>query len=201
MNDFSVYGSSFDACLDNLYKVLQCCKETNLVLNWEKCHFMVTKGVVLGHIVSENGIEVDKAKIEVIERLPPPTSVKGIRSFLGHAGFYHRFIKDFSKIAKPLTNLLAKDVPFEFTNECLDDFHRLKGALITTPILQPPDWSLPFKIMCDASDYAIGAVLGQRKEKQAYAIYYISHTLDEAQVNYATTEKELLAVVYAMDKF
>ena len=100
-----------------------------------------------------------------------------------------------------MTNLLAKDVPFEFNNECLDAFHRLKGALITTLVLQPPDWSLPFEIMCDASDYAFGAVLGQRKEKQAYTIYYISHTLDEAQVNYATTEKELLAVVYAMDKF
>ena len=127
---------------------------------------MVTKGVVLGHIVSENGIEVDKAKIEVIERLPPPTSVKGIRSFLGHAGFYHRFIKDFSKITKPLTNLFAKDVPFEFANECLDAFHRLKGALITTPVLQPPDWSLPFKIMCDASDYSVGAVLGQKKRSK-----------------------------------
>ena len=131
MDDFSVYGSSFDACLDNLSKVLQRCKETNLVLNWEKCHFMVTKGVVLGHIVSENGIEVDKAKIEVIEKLPPPTTVKGIRSFLGHAGFYRRFIKDFSKIAKPLTNLLAKDTPFEFNDACIDAFHRLKEALIS----------------------------------------------------------------------
>ena len=139
MDDFSVYGSSFDACLDNLSKVLQRCKETNLVLNWEKCHFMVTKGVVLGHIVSENGIEVDKAKIEVIEKLPPPTTVKGIRSFLGHAGFYRRFIKDFSKIAKPLTNLLAKDTPFEFNDACIDAFHRLKEALITAPVLQPPD--------------------------------------------------------------
>ena len=160
MDDFSLYGSSFDACLDNLFKVLQHCEETNLVLNWEKCHFMVTKGVVLEHIMSENGIEVDKAKIEVIERLPPPTSVKGIRNFLGHARFYRRFIKDFSKIAKPLTNLHAKGVPFEFNNGCLDAFHRLKGALITTPVLQPPDWSLPFKIMCDASDYAFGALLG-----------------------------------------
>ena len=160
MDDFSVYGSTFDACLDNLSKVLQHCEETNLVLNWEKCHFMVTKGVVLGHIVSENGIEVDKAKIEVIERLPPPTSVKGIRSFLGHAGFYRRFIKDFSKIAKPLTNLLSKEFPFQFNDDCLNAFLRLKEALITAPILQPPDWSLPFEVMCDASDYAVGAMLG-----------------------------------------
>ena len=139
MDDFSVYGSSFDACLDNLSKVLQRCKETNLVLNWKKCHFMVTKGVVVGHIVSENGIEVHKAKIEIIEKLPPPTSVKGIRSFLGHAGFYRCFIKDFSKIAKPLTNLFAKDVNFEFSDECFNAFHRLKEALISAPVLQPPD--------------------------------------------------------------
>ena len=141
---------------------------------------MVTKGVVLGHIVSENGIKVDKSKIEVIEKLPPPTSVKGIRSFLGHAGFYQRFIKDFSKIAKPLTNLVAKDAPFEFNDACFDAFHRLKEALITAPVLQPLNWNLPFEIMCDASDYDVGAVLGQRKDKQTYAIYYISHTFDEA---------------------
>ena len=162
---------------------------------------MVTKGVVLEHIISENGIEVDKAKVAVIEKLPPSTSIKGIRSFLGHAGFYRRFINDFSKIAKPLTNLLAKDVPFEFTDDCLHAFHRLKEALVSAPFLQPPDWSLPFEIMCDASDYIVEAVLGKQRDKQAYAIYYIIHTLDKAQLNYATTEKELLAVVHAMDKF
>ena len=201
MDDFSVYGSSFDDCLNNLSKVLQRCEEVNLVLHWEKCHFMVTKGVVLGHLVSDKGIKVDKAKIEVIEKLPPPISMKGIHSFLGHAGFYRRFIKDFSKIAKPLTNPLSKDVQFIFDKDCLDAFCRLKEALISAPILQPPDWSFPFEIMCDASDYAVGAVLGQRRDKQAYAIYYASHTLDEAQLNYATTEKELLAMVFAIDKF
>ena len=160
MDDFSVYGSSFDAFLNNLSRVLQRCEEVNLVLNWEKCHFMVTRGVVLGHLISDRGIEVDKAKVEVIEKLPPPTNVKGIRSFLGHACFYRRFIKDFSKIAKPLTNLLAKDALFIFDNDCLEAFCRLKEALISAPILQPPDWTLPFEVMCDASDYAVGAVLG-----------------------------------------
>ena len=114
MDDFSVYGKTFDHCLENLDRVLQWCQEKDLVLNWEKCHFMVREGIVVGHLVSERGIEVDKAKIDVIECLPPPVNIKGIRSFLGHAGFYRRFIKDFSKIARPLTNLLAKDAPFEF---------------------------------------------------------------------------------------
>ena len=201
MDDFSVYGTSFDACLSNLSRVLQRCEEVNLVLNWEKCHFMVNEGIVLGHLVSNRGIEVDRAKIEIIEKMPPPTSVKGIRSFLGHAGFYRRFIKDFSKISKPLTNLLLKDASFEFSKECLDAFCRLKEALISAPIMQPPDWDLPFELMCDASDYAVGAVLGQRKDKKLHAIYYASRTLDEAQVNYATTEKELLAIVFAFEKF
>jgi len=162
---------------------------------------MVREGIVLGHLVSERGIEVDKAKIEVIEKLPPPVNVKGIRSFLGHAGFYRRFIKDFSQIARPLTDLLAKDAPFKFTDECLKAFQILKSALISAPINQPPDWSLPFEIMCDASDFAVGAVLGQTKDKKHHAIAYASKTLTGAQLNYATMEKELLAVVFAIDKF
>jgi hypothetical protein len=162
---------------------------------------MVREGIVLGHRVSERGIEVYRAKIEVIEQLPPPANVKGISCFLGHAGFYRRFINFFSEIACPLTKLLGKDVPFVFDEECLIAFHTLKKALISALIIQPPDWSLPFEIMCDASDYAIGAVLGQTKDKKHHVIAYASKTLNGAQLNYATTEKELLAVVFAIDKF
>jgi hypothetical protein len=201
MDDFSVCGQSFEDCLSNLEKVLERCVKVNLVLNWEKCHFMVQQGIVLGHIVSNKEIEVDKAKIQVIENLPPPKTVREVRSFLGHAGFYRRFIKEFSKITKPLTGLLMKDAEFTFDDDCLKAFEQLKLALITAPIIKPPDWSLPFEIMCDASDNAIGAVLGQRKDKKLHAIYYASRTLDPAQMNYATTEKELLAVVFAIDKF
>ncbi|KAL4352240.1 hypothetical protein GQ457_06G012470 [Hibiscus cannabinus] len=111
MDDFSTFGEDFDNCLSNLEKVLKRCKETNLVLNWEKCHFMVDEGIVLGHKISSKVMEVDKAKIEVISKLPPPTTVKGIRSFLGHAGFYRRFIEDFSKITKPLCSLLEQGIP------------------------------------------------------------------------------------------
>ena len=201
MDDFTVHGDSFDSCLDNLDKVLARCIEKNLVLNYEKCHFMVSHGVVLGHIVSAEGIKVDKAKIDIISSLPYPTTVRDIKSFLGHAGFYRRFIKDFSKIALPLSNLLQKDAVFEFTDACKTAFNELKTALTSAPIIQAPDWTLPFEIMSDASDHAVGAVLGQRKDKRPHAIYYASRTLDTAQRNYTTTEKELLAVVFALEKF
>ncbi|XP_075499282.1 uncharacterized protein LOC142537670 [Primulina tabacum] len=147
-----------NSLMQNLKVVLMRCEETNLVLNWEKCHFMVQEGIVLGHKISEHGIEVDKAKVEVIKNLPPPTSIKGA-------------------------------------------YEDLKEPLVTAPVLVAPDWDLPFEIMCDASDIAVGAVLGQRQNKVFHTIYYASKTLDEAQLNYATTEKELLAVVFALDKF
>ncbi|XP_055959792.1 uncharacterized protein LOC130014856 [Mercurialis annua] len=182
MDDFSVFGDSFEICLNNLERVLARCEETNLVLNWEKCHFMVEEGIVLGHKISKDGIEVDRAKTEIIEKLPPPTTVKGVRAFLGHAGFYRRFIKNFSSIARPLTNLLVKDIPYEFTNDCLDAFARLKEALISAPIISSPDWTLPFELMCDASDIALGCVLGQRREKKLHVIYYASRTLAEFDI-------------------
>ena len=201
MDDFSVLGNSFENCLENLRSALIRCEETNLVLNWEKCHFMVQEGIVLGHRISARGIEVDRAKIEAIEKLPPPSSVKGIRSFLGHAGFYRRFIKDFSQIAKLLSNLLVQGTPFEFDSQCLHSFSVLKDKLVSAPIIVAPDWSFPFELMCDASDFAIGVVLGQKREKIFQVIYYASRTLNDAQLNYATTEKELLAIVFAFDKF
>jgi hypothetical protein len=189
MDDFSVYVKTFDDCLENMDENLQRCVEKHLVLNWEKCDFMVREGIVLGHLISERGIEVDRAKIEVIKQLPPPVNVKGNRSFLGHAGFYRRFIRDFSYIARPLTNLLAKDLPFEFDDACLKSFETIKNSLISASIIQPPDWSLPFEIMCDASDYAVGVVLGQTMDKKHHNIAYASKTLTGSQLNDVTTEK------------
>ncbi|RVW86075.1 Retrovirus-related Pol polyprotein from transposon 17.6 [Vitis vinifera] len=161
MDDITIYGGTFEECLVNLEAVLNRCIEKDLVLNWEKCHFMVHQGIVLGHIISEKGIEVDKAKVELIVKLPSPTTVKGMSK----------------------------------------SFDQLKQFLTTAPIVRAPNWQLPFEVMCDASDFAIGAVLGQREDGKPYVIYYASKTLNEAQRNYTTTEKELLVVVFALDKF
>jgi len=126
--------------------------------------------------------------------------VKEVHSFLGHAGFYRRFIQDFSKIARPLCKLLVKEAPFIFDEHCKKAFGALKKILTSTPIMQPPSWGAPFE-MCDASNYVVGAILGQRIDKLPHVIYYASWTLNDAQLNYSTTEKELLAVVFAWDKF
>nr|GEV54007.1 reverse transcriptase domain-containing protein [Tanacetum cinerariifolium] len=201
MNNFSVFGNSFSSCLTNLDKMLNRCEETDLVLNWEKCHFMCKEGIVLGHKISKSGIEVDIAKVDVIAKLPHPITVKGIRSFLGHAGFYRHFIYDFSKIARPMTHLLEKETPFIFSKECIKAFNTLKKKLTEAPVLVVPDWNLPFELMYDTSDYAIGAVLGQRKSNHFQPIHYASKTMTEAQMHYTTTEKEMLAVVYAFEKF
>ena len=121
---------------------------------------MVNEGIVFGHKISERGIEDDKDKVDAIEKMMCPKDIKGKISFLSHAGFHRRFIKDFSKISRPLTNLLQKDVLFVFDDDCIEAFEILKKALIYAPIVQLPNWNLPFEIMCDASDYAVGAVLG-----------------------------------------
>ncbi|GJU34745.1 reverse transcriptase domain-containing protein [Tanacetum coccineum] len=170
MDDFSVFGNSFENCLSRVDKMLQRCEDTNLCLNWEKSHFMVKEGIVLGHKISKKGIEVDKAKVDVIAKLPHPTTVKG-------------------------------NTPFIFSDECIQAFETLKKKLTEAPILIALDWDLPFELMCDASDFAIGAVLGQRHEKHFRPIHYASKTMNEAESHYTTTEKEMLAVVYAFEKF
>ena len=201
MDDFTVYGSSFEQCLLNLGTILQRCQDKNLALNWEKCNFMVTERIVLGYMISAAGLEVDQEKVSIIRNLIPPATVKGIRSFLGHAGFYRRFIKDFSKIARPLCRLLEKDTKFNFDEPCKNSFEEIKSRLLEAPIMAKPDWNREFQIMCDVSDFAMGAVLGQKAEKVFKDIYYASKTFNEAQENYSTTEKEILTIVFACKKF
>nr|GEU77520.1 DNA-directed DNA polymerase [Tanacetum cinerariifolium] len=163
-----IHVSLWNVCLlSHAFWVIQCtghvpkvmlkrCEDTNLCLNWEKSHSMVKESIVLGHMISKNEIEVDKAKVDVIAKLPHPTIVKGIRSFFGLAGFYRRFIQDFSKIAWLMTRLLDKDTPFFFSKEYIEAFQTLKKKLTEEPILVTPDWDLPFELICDASDFSIG---------------------------------------------
>ncbi|GKB01882.1 reverse transcriptase domain-containing protein [Tanacetum coccineum] len=198
--------ATFQRCMlaifhDMIEESVKRCKDAHLVLNWEKCHFMVKEGYVLGHKVSDAGLEVDKAKIDVISKLPPPTNIKGVRIFLGHAGFYQRFIKDFSKIARPITKLLEKDIPFEFNDECQKAFKLLKEKLTCALVIVSPNWNLSFELMCDASDFEVEAVLGQKDGKNFHPIYFASKTLNPAQQKYTITEKELMAVVFAFEKF
>ncbi|XP_070013108.1 uncharacterized protein [Nicotiana sylvestris] len=159
----------------------------------EKYHFMVDEGIVLAHKILKHGIEVDRAKIEIISILPPPTSVKSVRSFLGHAGFYRNFIKDFSKIANPMCKLLEKDAKFLFDEKCLKAVEELKQKLTTAPIIVTPDWSLTFELMCDASGVAIGAMLGQRHNKKFRAYLLGSKVIvytDHAALRYLMAKKD-----------
>ena len=187
MDDITIYGNTFKQCLANFETVQHICIEKNLVLNWEKCQFMVNQRIILGHVISNKGIKVYKAKVELIVKLPPPTNVKAMRQFLGHEGFYMRFIKDFSKIEKPLYELLEKDTKFTWNEACQKSFVELKSHLTIAPIVRAPNWQLPFELMHDASDLAIGAVLGQREDAKTYVVYYASKTLNDAQRNYTTT--------------
>ena len=132
---FFIFGDSFDQCLHHLTLVMHRCIEKNLILNWEKCHFMVKQGIVLGHIISSKGIEVDKVKVDLIFNLPPPKTIREVRFFLGYAGFYRCFIKNFSKVPRPLCNLLVKDVPFIFDDSCLVAFEKLKQLLTSSLII------------------------------------------------------------------
>ncbi|KAL6336144.1 hypothetical protein AAG906_011026 [Vitis piasezkii] len=169
-----------------------------VLTTFQRC--MLKKGIVLGHVVSRKGIEVDKSNIELIVNLPPPTNVKEVKQFLGHVAFYRRFIKDFSKLARLMCSLLAKDAKFKWDENCQNCFEDLKRLLTSTPI-EETKLGLLFEVMCDASDQAMGAILRQRDEWKPYVIYYASKTLNEAQKNYKTIKKELLTIIFVLDKF
>ena len=178
MDDFSVFGLSFDACLEHLMQILDVCVDKRLVLSWEKSHFMVREGIVLGHLVSSKGLEVDKAKVKVIQDLALPKSIREFISFLGHVGFYRCFIQDFAKVSKPLTSILCKEKDFIIEEEGKHAFMQLKRSLVEASILQSPNWDLPFEIKCDASNFAVDAVLGQRIDKKPTIMCYASKTLN-----------------------
>jgi hypothetical protein len=191
----------FQEGLQNLEKVIKRCIQAQLSLSTEKFHMMMSEGIVLGHFISSQGIQVDPSKIQVIKDLPTPKTKTEVRSFLGHAGYYRRFINFFSKIASPLFVLLTKNAKFKWTYSCQEAFNTLKHQLSIVPILRGPDWTLPFHISSDASDTAIGVVLGQEENHLPYAIYFINKNMTPAELNYTVTKKEFLAVIYAINKF
>jgi hypothetical protein len=162
---------------------------------------MMSEGVVLGNFISSQGIQVNPSKIQVIKDLLIPKTQTDVRSFLGHVGYYRRFIKKNSKIASPLFVLLMKNDEFKWTNLCHEAFDTLKHQLSTTPILRRPDWTLPFHMSSDASDTAIGVVLGQEENHLPYVIYFISKNMSLVELNYTVIEKEFLAIIYAINKF
>eukprot|EP00253_Pinus_taeda_P032971 PITA_32971 len=173
----------------------------NLSLILEKSEFLMIEGTVLGHTLSQQGLQVDPNNIAIIQRVPPPQKVRDVRIFLGLPGYCRRFIKDFSKLASPLFGLLGKDVEFKWIDNCQEALDALKGKLVTAPILRGPSWALPFHIHTDASNKAIGVALGQVEEKLLYAIYFVSKNLSNVELNYIVTEKELLAIVHYLNKF
>ncbi|CAB0030022.1 unnamed protein product, partial [Trichogramma brassicae] len=170
----------------------------NLVLQTDKVHLLHKEAGFLGHIVSEKGVEPDPRKVEAISNWPRPTNVKQIRQYLGTTGYYRRFIKDYARIASPLSNLTKKNKPFEWTEECETSFLTLKQHLCKAPILQFPDMNQKFTLTTDASDYAIGAVLSQTVDGNDLPVSYLSRSLNKHEINYTTTEKECLAALYAM---
>jgi hypothetical protein len=201
MDDFMVYGYDFQQALDNLEKVLVRCKETNLSLSHEKSRMLLTKGIVRGHHISGTGIRVDPAKIHIISQIKIPSSQKEVRSFLGLAGYYRRFIQNFTNLVNCLFKLLTKDVEFHWNEQCQISFEILKTKLSRAPSLRVPKGSLHFHICIDASDTALGVVLGQREGQIPYVIYFVSKNLSPAEANYIVIEKEFLSVVHTINKF
>jgi hypothetical protein len=173
----------------------------NLQFQSPKYDFLRNEVKYLGHIVTDNSVQPGPEKINCVVNYPTPSNTKELKSFLGLIGYYRRFVKDFSKIAKPLTNFLKKDKPYTWTNVCQDAFEQFRNILVSKPLLQYPDFAQPFNITTDASNIAIGAILSQGAIGSNLPISYASRTLNKAETNYNTTEKKLLAIIWAVKQF
>lgn len=201
MDDIVIYACNLTDHRSKVAEVFNRLRQHKLKLQPEKCNFLRREIVYLGHVIGEDGILPDPAKIKAVQNFPTPKNIKEIKSFLGLAGYYHRFINNFSKISKPLTSLLRKDVTYKWDTFCDESFNILKKALITPPLLIYPDFSRQFIVTSDASAFAIGAVLSQGEIPNDRPICYASRTLSKAETGYSVIEKELLAIVYALSQF
>lgn len=199
--DMVIYSHDLKSHIKNISAVFQKLRFFNLKLQPDKCEFLRKEVNYLGHTITEDGLKPDPNKITSVKNFPVPKTCKDIKSFLGLISYYRRFINDFSKTATPLTSLLKKDTPFVWTNEQQLSFETLKDKLILAPVLIYPDFTKPFTLTCDASDYAISAILSQGPIGKDHPIAYSSRTLNKTEINYSTTEKELLAIVYGCKNF
>lgn len=201
LDDIIVKGETFEEMVNNLRAVLNRLREAGLTLKPSKCHFGMTEIGVLGHIVNRDGIAPDPNKVKAIKNFPPPKKLKDVQSFLGLANYYRKFIKDFSKIAKPLHSLTKKDVKFNWDENARKAFEHLKNTLISAPVLAHFDPNAPTEVRVDACGYGVGAILLQGEKPRVRPVAYASRTLSKAEQNYSITEKECLAAVWALNYF
>jgi len=201
LDDIIVYGRTFDEQLERLVEVFDRLRTANLKLKPSKCHLRMRQVEFLGHVVSEGQLAMQSGKVEDIQNWPVPQSVQNVREFMGLAGYYRRFIKDFSIIAGPLYNLMGKDAVFQWTPKCQDAFDELKGRLTSEPVLALPEDRGTYILDTDASNYGLGCVLSQKQSVGEKVIAYASRTLTLPERRYETTRKELLAIVEGLKHF
>lgn len=201
LDDIIIFSTSLQEHTNRLRKIFQRLRESNFKIQLDKSEFLKHNVNYLGHIITPNGIEPNPDKIRAVKDFPIPTTPKEIKSFLGLTGYYRKFIKDFAKISKPMTNCLKKDSKVIHTKEFVKAFNHLKNLLINSPVLQYPDFNKPFVLTTDASNFAVGAVLSQGNPPNDRPISYISRTLNTHECNYSTIEKELLSIVWSCKMF
>jgi hypothetical protein len=202
LDDINIYSKTFEEHLAKLQEVLKRLRAAGLKLGPDKCYFLKRQIEFLGHVISKEGISTDPAKVDKVQNFPRPKDLTKVRSFLGLASYYRKFIQDFSKIARPLNQLMQKDTPFKWKKEQQQSFEILKEKLTTLPILAHPDFEKPFYLLTDGSSEGLGAVLAQLNEKgQEQVIAYASKSLQGAQKSYSATEFKCLAVVWAVKQF
>jgi len=201
LDDIVIYARSLQEHERKFNQLAERLRKANLRLQPDKCEFLRREVTYLGHVIREDGVKPDPKKIEAVSKFPRPKNTKNIKQFLGLAGYYRRFIPNFSKIAKPLTTLLKKDEPFEWKQPQEDAFTSLRDSLCTEPLLQHPDFTQPFVLTTDASGHAVGGILSQGPIGKDKPIAYASRLLSKAEQNYATIEKELLAIIYCVSHF